>query len=135
MPRKEIPASKSVRRNVRRGAALCAEGLIWLGLCVLSRGFSIPALAQSQELPTVQGGVTETLGIQETGSSAAEPNRQSSGYILGTVLDRSGAVAIGAQVRLTRDDPSPAQEVLSDDNGKFAFPNLPPGPFQLTVAA
>jgi len=51
------------------------------------------------------------------------------------VLDRSGAVAIGAQVRLTRDDQSPAQEVLSGDNGQFSFANLPPGPFQLTVAA
>jgi len=51
------------------------------------------------------------------------------------VLDRSGAVAIGAQVRLTRDDQSPAQEVLSADNGQFSFANLPPGPFQLTVAA
>jgi len=92
-------------------------------------------VAQSQDSLTVQGGVTDTLGAHETGASAGEPNRQLSGYVSGTVLDRSGAVAIGAQVRLTRDDQSPAQEVLSGDNGQFSFANLPPGPFQLTVAA
>ena len=135
MPRKEIPGSMSLRRNVRRSAAFCAGGLIWLSLCMLWCGFPIPALAQSQEPPTVQGGVTDTPGAQETGASAGEPNRQLSSYISGTVLDRSGAVAIGAQVRLTRDDQSPAQEILSGDNGQFSFSNLPAGPFQLTIAA
>jgi hypothetical protein len=135
MPRKEIPASMSMRRNVRWSAAFCAAGgLIWLSLCVLSCGFPIPALAQSQEPPTVQREVTDTFDARETGASAGEPDRQLSGYISGTVLDKSGAVALGAQVRLTRDDQSPTLEVLSGDNGQFSFANLPPGPFLLTIA-
>ena len=74
MPRKEIPASLSSLRNVRRHGAFCARGLIWLSLCVVSCGFPIPAVAQSQGSLTVQGGVTDTLGAQETGASAGEPN-------------------------------------------------------------
>jgi hypothetical protein len=51
------------------------------------------------------------------------------------VLDKSGAVALGAQVRLAREFHSPTQEVLSGDNGQFSFAGLPPGPFQLTIMA
>jgi hypothetical protein len=53
----------------------------------------------------------------------------------GTVVDKAGAVAVGARVRLTREDQSPAQEALSGDNGQFSFAGLPPGPFQLTISA
>jgi hypothetical protein len=126
----------SLRRNVR-GLVLRAGGLIWLGLCALPCGFPIPAVAQSPQPPTVQGVVTSTLDAGETGESAGEQeaDRQLSGYISGTVLDRSGAVAVGAQVRLRREDQFPTQEVLSGDNGQFSFADLPPGPFQLTITA
>ena len=40
---------------------------------------------------------------------------------------QTGAVAVGAQVELTREGQSGKQEVLSDDNGHFSFANLPPG--------
>jgi hypothetical protein len=36
-------------------------------------------------------------------------------------------------VRLTREDPSPNQEALSDDDGLFSFANVAPGPFQVTI--
>jgi hypothetical protein len=38
-------------------------------------------------------------------------------------------------VRLTREDQSPVQEVLSDDGGQFSFANVAPGPFQVTVTS
>jgi hypothetical protein len=88
------------------------------------------AVAQSQQPPTVQKGAP---GARETGASAGE--RQLLGIVSGTVIDRTGAVAVGARVRLTRDDQSPQQEVLSGDNGQFSFNDLPPGPFHLTVTA
>lgn len=50
-------------------------------------------------------------------------------------MDQAGAVAVNAQVRLTRADQSPIQEALSGDMGEFSFAHLPPGPFQLTIAA
>ncbi len=82
----------------------------------------------------VQGG---TLVARETEASSGErePDRQLSGYISGTVIDQGRAVAVGAQVRLTREDQSPKQEVLSGDNGQFTFGHLPPGPFRLTITA
>jgi len=117
--------------------ALGAGGLIWLSLSALPFGCAIPALAQSQrQLPTIK----EDTGTGDARARSAfvderKPDQQLAGYISGTVLDRSGAVALGAQVRLTRGDQSPTQEVLSGDNGQFSFANLAPGPFQVTIAA
>lgn len=50
-------------------------------------------------------------------------------------MDRGGAVAVGAQVRLTRPDQPKAQQVSSGDNGQFAFRYLVPGAFQVTITA
>jgi len=41
----------------------------------------------------------------------------------------------GARVTLVRENQSPNLEVLSGDNGQFAFTNIAPGPFQLTITA
>jgi hypothetical protein len=63
------------------------------------------------------------------------PGPQLSGIIRGTVVDRSGAVITGAPVKLTREDQSPGQDVLSGADGQFSFANVAPGPFQLSIAA
>src|SRR5262249_52687823 len=55
------------------------------------------------------------------------------GSILGTTLDQSGSVAVGAVVRLTSEDSSFAQEVVSGDNGEFSFSSVPPGHFTVSV--
>ena len=91
----------------------------------------------TQQPPTVQGRETGTPGTPGTGASAGErqPDPQLSGSITGTVIIQTGAIAVGAQVRLTHGDQSPAQEVLSGDNGQFSFSKLPPGTFQLTISA
>ena len=111
--------------------------MIWLSLGVLPCGFPIAAVAQSPQAAIVQEEGTGTLAPQGTGGSAGEGQADppSSAYISGTVVDGAGAVAVGARVRLTREDQSPAQEVLSGENGQFSFANLPPGPFQLTITA
>ncbi len=66
--------------------------------------------------------------------SAQSSEQQASGSISGTVVDRGGDLAVGAQVKLTRDQ-FPTQEALTGDNGQFAFANLPAGTFELTVSA
>lgn len=124
----------SLRRNVQV-LVPSAGRLILLNLFALLFGFLTPVLAQSPPPQTAQREVTDAFDARGTRPSDREPDRQLSGYISGTVLDKSGAVALGAQVRLTRDDQSPTQEVLSGDNGQFTFANLPPGPFLLTIAA
>jgi len=46
---------------------------------------------------------------------------QSWGSINGTILDRTGAVNVGAKVRLTRKHPVLSQEVASGDTGQYSF--------------
>jgi hypothetical protein len=60
---------------------------------------------------------------------------QSPGTIIGTVVDQSGAVMVGAHVKLNGEAPSRTQEVLSGDDGQFSFTNVAPGPFQLTITS
>jgi hypothetical protein len=64
-----------------------------------------------------------------------DPDRQLPGSITGTVVDRTGAVVAGAQVKLVREDPSHSQDVVSGDNGQFSFANVTPGPFHLAVTS
>jgi hypothetical protein len=68
----------------------------------------------------------------------AEPGQKSSGIpgmICGTVSDSTGAPVGGAKITLARDDHSPSQDVLSDDNGRFTFAAVAPGNFQLAIAS
>jgi hypothetical protein len=70
-----------------------------------------------------------------TGASAGLPNQQSLGIVSGVVVDPSEASVAGAQVRLSPEDQSPSEELLSDDDGRFSFANVAPGSFQLTITA
>jgi hypothetical protein len=62
------------------------------------------------------------------------PDQQATGSISGTIVDLTGAIVVGAQVRLTRGDQSPSEEILTDDLGQFSFANVAPGPFQLKIS-
>jgi hypothetical protein len=99
--------------------------LVSPSLCVLLCLFAAPALAQSEspQAPVVQG------------SLGNFPDQQALGSVSGTVMDQSGAMVGGAQIRLTREDQSPSPEVLSDADGQFSFPNVAPGSFQLTITS
>jgi Carboxypeptidase regulatory-like domain len=48
-------------------------------------------------------------------------------------VDPSGVAAIEATVRLTCADQSLDQQMLSDDDGRFSFSDVPPGSFRLTI--
>jgi hypothetical protein len=82
----------------------------------------------------VESGLRDALG---TGASAGEqlPDQVLSGSISGKVVDRTGTAVTGARVKLTHEDQSPSQEVLSGDDGQFSFANIAPGPFQLTITS
>jgi hypothetical protein len=68
-------------------------------------------------------------------SRSNAPNYQPTGYVSGTVLDQSGAISVGANVRLSRDGQDLAQQVQSGSNGEFFFSKVAPGPFRLSVSA
>jgi len=113
------------------------RALIWLSLFLLACGFFMSVMAQSAQPPASQEAAMGAPDVQETVVSAGgrEPEQPSSGGINGTVTDQVGAVSVDARVRLTREDQSLIQEVLTGNNGQFLFTDLPPGPFRLTITA
>ncbi len=112
-----------------------AAWVLWLSLSLLPCGF--PAAAQSQQPPIVPGAKSGMPDAPGTAASAGEqlPDQRLSGSISGTIVDPTGAPDAGARVRLSREDQSPDQEVLSGDDGQFSFANVAPGPFQLTITS
>ena len=107
--------------------------VLWLILGVLA--CNLPVLAQSQQAQVVPGVQSGLLEAQGTGASAGQglPEQRLSGSISGTIVDPTGGAVAGARVRLSRDDQSPDQEVLSGDDGQFSFANVAPGPFRITI--
>jgi Carboxypeptidase regulatory-like domain len=79
-----------------------------------------------------QRGQASTTGAPETTREQA-PDSQMAGTVSGMVVDRTGAIVIGARVRLTRENQS--LEAVSDGDGRFSFVNIAPGPFQLTTSS
>jgi hypothetical protein len=98
-------------------------------------GALLPTMAQSRQFLIAP--VTDAPADVGGASPVADPqsDHQVAGSISGTVVDQAGAVAVGAQVRLTLKDQAQKQDVLSGDNGQFSFFNIPAGPFQITVSA
>ena len=113
---------KSLDQSVRI-PAYASVGFVWLSLFVLL--LATPALALSQRTPP------------ETAASASQQLSVlvMPGSISGIVVDPSGAAVGRARVELKLEDQTTDQEALCGDDGQFSFVNIPPGPFQLTIAA
>jgi hypothetical protein len=94
-------------------------------------GWTSPCLAQTPQQTPVPS--PERRGIASAGEQL--PGQKLPGSISGTIVDQSGALVVGARVRLTGEDQSLNQEVLSGNDGQFSFANIAPGPFQLTITA
>jgi len=57
------------------------------------------------------------------------------GTVKGTVLDPSGAVVTGAQIRVTNPVTGYSQTATSGSDGTFQLSNLPPNPYHLEITA
>lgn len=57
------------------------------------------------------------------------------GTISGTVTDSSGALLAGATVELNRANDAQKRASRSGDDGRFSFPEIPAGAFQLTITS
>jgi len=109
--------------------------VVSLSLSLLFCGF--PVAAQSQQPPVVPDVKSRPLETQGAAAPAGQerPGQRLSGSISGTIVDPSGGAVAGARVRLSHDDQSPDQEVLSGDDGQFSFANVAPGPFGITITS
>lgn len=101
------------------------RSLIWLSVSL----FTVLTHSQSQQ--------PRLLQPPGTGASVSQqqPDQQSLGSISGTIVDKTGAVVVGARVTLTHTDRSPAQQVLSGAYGEYSFVNVVPGTFRITITA
>ena len=126
----------SWRQNVR--ALVFGVGvLISLAAYVLPCAVPVAAAAQSPQTSSVQGtgAAKPAQPIAGVSAGARPQSSQATGSIVGTIIDQSGAVAVGAQVQLTPAGQAQTRQVLSGNNGEFSFADLPPGPFHLRITA
>lgn len=56
------------------------------------------------------------------------------GIVVGTVTDPSGAAVPGATVTLTDTATNAARTATTNDTGRYNFPNVPPGNYNLTIS-
>jgi len=119
-----------------------------LPLCLFALAHPSPAQQQIQEQTQAQ---TQQPAQAQTQQPAAPPSAPVSqlpsppapvapaaaGSITGTILDSDGASIQGARVTLaTAGQPqADARTAVTASDGSFAFTNVPPGPFTLSVAA
>ena len=110
--------------------------VLWLSLGVLAGPWSPCGQAQSEPASSSASQSTAAAPSRDAGSSGERqfPDQQTSGHLSGTVVDQSGALVAGARITLQLEAPYPAQETLTDGDGRFSFANLPPGSFQLAVS-
>ena len=116
-------ANQKPFQHSRQGSAgfSAALALLVFSVALLAR----PAFSQSPEPPV---GPLKTFRTE----ASAQPVV---GSVSGTVVDPSNAAIANARVQLRREDQSLPQQILSGADGQFAFTDLAPGSFQLTVAA
>jgi hypothetical protein len=113
---------KSLAQDVPSSAAW---GVNFAFLILSTLLWCSPVLAQSQLAPQ-ESGVSTSQHLLDSGSL---------GSISGTVVDPSGGAVAGARVGLAREDRPVNQVTISGDDGQFSFGSIPPGPFQISVAA
>jgi Carboxypeptidase regulatory-like domain len=107
--------------------------LVWLSLPLLF--CSLPARSQQPLMDqTAKSALADSQGTPASGGGQQHAEHQV-GSISGKVIDQSGANIAGAAVKLMREGQSSGLEVTSDEDGLFAFSNVAPGPFQLTISS
>lgn len=70
----------------------------------------------------------------ELSSTAAFAQSAGAASVQGGVTDPTGASVPGATVTLTNTDTQAARSSTTDTGGRYSLPNVPPGPYTLTVA-
>jgi Carboxypeptidase regulatory-like domain len=85
-----------------------------------------------QTAPLTSSPAAQPEPVNAFGNDPAADAR-AAGTIAGTVTDSSGALLSGAQVKLSRANDLKKRATRSGEDGRFSFPDIPPGPFQITI--
>ncbi len=136
-------ANRNLRYPIR--AAKWALAL-WISLVGISNNASILAQSPPAQSQQPQSPPAPLAGAQETPTPAPQaPNPAQLAVISGTVVDPDGAVIVNVKITLVQpgitSTGGPAtgvalkREALSDGEGHFLLSDIPPGPFQLSLAA
>ena len=120
-----------IRASRRASLVLAAASLLLGGAPVRARQ-APDADGSNSSQPASQG--TPAAGTQQT-DQQVPAQQQPSRRISGRIVDQTGVAVVGARITLTGEDPSQSQEVLTADDGLFAFANAAPGTFHLTITA
>ncbi len=110
----------------------------FLLLCViapLTPRFLFAQAPQTPAAPAAPQPVNNTTPPVPFCGSDVDKEQQAPGTIRGTLIDQNGSPVVAATIKLTRDDQSTAQETQSEESGQFAFQNVLPGPFHLSISA
>jgi Carboxypeptidase regulatory-like domain len=69
------------------------------------------------------------LGLSATPAAA----QSATGTVVGQITDQQGAIIAGADVRLVSTQTGSAFSAVSNEAGRYTFPSVPPGTYDLTV--
>jgi hypothetical protein len=105
---------------------------VWLGVILLMCSFAAAGQTERFRFPTAEKTLPGFLA-PEGGPDVADEQQTASGSVSGKVVGQDGVGLVGAKVKLTREGQSAGQEVMTGEDGQFAFTNVAPGSFQLTV--
>ena len=106
--------------------------LRWQFMLVLVLAVSVFPVSLAAQEPGSPDAAQAPVANSPANQPAAEPQ---AAMISGTVEDQSGAVNVGAKIRLTRDGQTAVQEAVSGANGEFSFTEVAPGPFHLEITS
>jgi hypothetical protein len=119
--------------SAKKNLILGLGKVVWLSLPVLL--CSYPAWSQQPPIvQTAKSALADSPGTQASAGGQQHAEHQA-GSISGKVVDQSGGNIVGAVVKLAREGQSSGLEVTSNEDGLFAFSNVAPGPFQLTISS
>jgi hypothetical protein len=93
------------------------------------------AILQCVSLVVAQGMGPAASDADSANAPATDGGQSSPGSVSGTVVDQSGAVVAGAQVKLTATDAKQPLSAQSGTDGQFFFPKVDPGAFQIAITS
>ena len=118
-------------RGEKRPARIAPQGSDvgrYFATLILIAGMAISATPLlAQDPPAAPAAVAQAPANPDPASITA------TGTIIGTIVDKDGAVITNASVKVTAG--SFTSQFQSDDNGAFTFKDVPSGPFQVVISA